>query len=256
MPTAGKISAWSTTAGSNNSASPNGFPEGMAPSGVNDSARQVMAAVREWYETPQWVELHTATYASATTFTVASTDVTAVYADKRRIRAGIGSGTLYGHVVSSSYTTNTTVTVAIDGGTAMDASLSAVAVAILTVSNNAIPEDHWDFALSDEVTTITTGTAKLSWYTPYAITLTSIPYAWLTTASSSGTPTINIKEAGGGILSTKITIDANELTSGTAATPAVLSDTSLAANALITFDIDVAGTGATGLKVRLFGRRT
>jgi len=35
-----------------------------------------------------------------------------------------------------------------------------------------------------------------------------------------------------------------------------LADTALAAQALITFDIDVAGTGAKGLKVRLFGRRT
>lgn len=39
---------WSTSAGSNNSASPNGFPENMAPSGVNDSARELMAQVRRY----------------------------------------------------------------------------------------------------------------------------------------------------------------------------------------------------------------
>ena len=39
---------WSTTAGSNNSASPNGWPEGMPPSGVNDSARQMMAETAKW----------------------------------------------------------------------------------------------------------------------------------------------------------------------------------------------------------------
>ena len=121
----------------------------------------------------------------------------------------------------------------------------------------AIDEDHWDFALSDETTAITTGTAKLSWYTPYAMTLTSIPYAWLTTVSSSGLPTVDINEAGTTILGVnKLSIDANELTSGTAATATTLADTALAAQALITFDIDVAGTGAKGLKVRLFGRRT
>lgn len=43
------VSQWSQTAASNNSASPNGFPEGMAPSGVNDSAREVMAALAKLY---------------------------------------------------------------------------------------------------------------------------------------------------------------------------------------------------------------
>jgi len=45
------VSTWSTTAGSNNLASPNGFPENMAPSGVNDSCREVMAATKRFYDT-------------------------------------------------------------------------------------------------------------------------------------------------------------------------------------------------------------
>ena len=44
------ISDFSTTASSNNAASPNGFPEGMAPSGLNDSARELMAAVAKQYQ--------------------------------------------------------------------------------------------------------------------------------------------------------------------------------------------------------------
>ena len=40
------FTGWSTAAGENNSASPNGFPEGMAPSGVNDAARQIMADLK------------------------------------------------------------------------------------------------------------------------------------------------------------------------------------------------------------------
>jgi hypothetical protein len=40
---------WSETAASNNAAPPNGMPEGMAPSGVNDAGREIMGAVkREW----------------------------------------------------------------------------------------------------------------------------------------------------------------------------------------------------------------
>lgn len=37
---------WSATAASNNSASPDGLPEGMAPAGVNDSMREIMAAIK------------------------------------------------------------------------------------------------------------------------------------------------------------------------------------------------------------------
>lgn len=45
-----EIKDYSTTAGSNNSASPNGMPENMAPSGVNDSWREGIARVKRWYE--------------------------------------------------------------------------------------------------------------------------------------------------------------------------------------------------------------
>jgi hypothetical protein len=109
-------------------------------------------------------------------------------------------------------------------------------------------------AVYDETSTITTGTAKITFRMPYAFTLTAVR-ASLTNASSSGTPTIDINENGASILSTKITIDANELTSTTAATAPVLSDTSLADDASMTIDVDVAGTGAKGLKVYLIGHQ-
>lgn len=44
------VSSWSTTPASNNSAPPNGAPEGMAPSAVNDTMRQIMADVRTFYD--------------------------------------------------------------------------------------------------------------------------------------------------------------------------------------------------------------
>jgi hypothetical protein len=110
------------------------------------------------------------------------------------------------------------------------------------------------FALSDETTAITTGTAKLTARAPFAFTLTAVR-ASLSTASSSGIPTVDINEGGTTILSTKLTIDANEKTSTTAATPAVISDSAIADDAELTFDIDVAGTGAKGLKVWLIGTR-
>ena len=109
-------------------------------------------------------------------------------------------------------------------------------------------------ACSDETTAITTGTAKVTFRMPFAMTLTAVR-ASLSTVSSSGNPAIDINEGGASIFSTTLTIDANEKTSTTAATAAVLSDTALADDAEITIDIDTAGTGAKGLKVYLIGYR-
>ena len=115
-------------------------------------------------------------------------------------------------------------------------------------------------AVGDESTPITTGTAKVTFRMPFALTLNAGNAGVrgsLTTASSSGIPTVDINETGSGtILSTKLTIDANEKTSLTAATVVVVSDTALADDAEVTIDIDVAGTGAAGLKVYLIGVRT
>ena len=110
-------------------------------------------------------------------------------------------------------------------------------------------------AVGDETTAITTGTAKVTFRTPCALTGVTVR-ASLATASSSGIPTVDINDGGVSILSTKLTIDAGELTSVTAATAAVVSDSSLADDAEITIDIDVAGTGAKGLKVVINGTRT
>jgi hypothetical protein len=114
--------------------------------------------------------------------------------------------------------------------------------------------EYFCIACSDETTAITTGTAKATFRMPFALTVTAVR-ATLTTASSSGTPTIDINDGGTTILSTKLTIDANEKTSTTAATPAVISDTALADDAEITIDVDTAGTGAAGLKVWIIGTR-
>ena len=115
-------------------------------------------------------------------------------------------------------------------------------------------------AVGDETTPITTGTSKITFRMPFAMTLSAsaLPRASLTTAQASGNiVTIDINESGSSILSTKLTIDNSELTSESAATPAVLSDTTIADNAVITIDIDQCdgSTAAAGLKVLLRGYR-
>lgn len=118
-------------------------------------------------------------------------------------------------------------------------------------SGSTTVTDVWVIAIGDETTAITTGTAKVTFRAPRAATVTAVR-ASLTTASSSGTPTFDINEGGASILSTLLTIDANEKTSTTAATPAVISDSAIADDAEITIDIDTAGTGAAGAKVSIY----
>lgn len=112
-------------------------------------------------------------------------------------------------------------------------------------------------AASDETTALTTGAAKVTFRMPRAMTLTGVR-ASLSTAQTSGSIlTVNIKQDGVTILSTKITIDNGEKTSTTAATPPVISDSALPDDSEITVDIDQVGDGtAKGLKITLLGTWT
>jgi hypothetical protein len=111
-------------------------------------------------------------------------------------------------------------------------------------------------ACSDETTALTTGTAKVTFRMPHAMTLTAVR-ASLTTAQASGSIfTVDINESGSSVLGTKLTIDNTEKTSTTAATPATITTSALTDDAEITIDIDQIGNGtATGLKITLIGTR-
>ena len=121
------VKDWSTTAGNNTAPGDVNFAEGQLPSTLNNSMRQVLADLRVDLEEGGWFNYgHTTTYASATTFTIASTNVTSVYTVGRRIRAvGSSTGTIYGVITASAFSTNTTVTVSWDSG-----SLSSETLAI------------------------------------------------------------------------------------------------------------------------------
>lgn len=125
----------------------------------------------------------------------------------------------------------------------------------LTVSVVAIGQpEALGFALSDEATALTVGTDKVPVRMPYAFNLSAVRLS-LGAVSTSGAVEVDVKEAGVSIFSTRPTIDAGEDTSTTAATPAVISDTALADDARIAFDIVQAGTNAKGLKIWLIGTR-
>lgn len=77
--------------------------------------------------------------------------------------------------------------------------------------------------------------------------------AYVPVASTSGTPTVTLTNltTGNIITSTPVTIDENELTSLTAATPAVINPAykSVATGNLLSVNLTVTGTGAKGLGV-------
>lgn len=111
------------------------------------------------------------------------------------------------------------------------------------------------YALSDEATAITVGVAKITVRMPYKGIIVGLPRAALSVASSSGLPTVDINKNGATILSTKLSIDATEKTSKTAVTACVVSDVAFNDDDEFTFDVDVAGTGAKGLKAMMFIQR-
>lgn len=112
-------------------------------------------------------------------------------------------------------------------------------------------------AVGDESTALTTGTNKVRFRMPYAFTLTGVR-ASVNTAPTGATLIVDINEGGVSVLSTKLSIDATETTSTTAATPAVISDSALADDAEISIDIDQIGStvAGAGLKVSLIGTQT
>lgn len=112
------------------------------------------------------------------------------------------------------------------------------------------------FTIGDEATAQTTGTAKFTFRMPFAMTVTEVR-ASLGTAPTDATFIVDINDSGATILSTKLSIDATEKTSTTAAVPAVISDAALADDAQITVDIDQIGStiAGAGLKIWFIGTR-
>ena len=117
-------------------------------------------------------------------------------------------------------------------------------------------DDWFVIAASDEATDLATGTNKVYFRMPYAGTLLAVK-ATVNTAPTGSTLICDINKAGTSVLGTKLSIDASEKTSDTAASAATITDSALANDAEITIDIDQVGStvAGKGLKVYLKVRR-
>jgi hypothetical protein len=142
------LGKYDTTA-ANNAATGTGsvsVAEGMLPSNINNAFRDIMADIRQHYNTAEWIEYgdgagtYTATYASATSFTIDGVDVTAIYHAGRRIKLTAATpGTIYGTVSSTSFSTNTTVNITWDSGSLSSEAITSVHIGVLSKTNNSIP---------------------------------------------------------------------------------------------------------------------
>lgn len=88
----------------------------------------------------------------------------------------------------------------------------------------------------------TTGT-KFAYTLAQAITITAVAASLRIAQTGGSIFTIDINKNGTSILSTKLTIDNGEVSSGTAAAPPVISGAVFAAGDVISFDIDQIGDG-------------
>jgi hypothetical protein len=140
------IKDYSTTQANNTSLNGISTAEGMLPSNLNNAIRALMKNTRDWYNDSQWVEYgdgsgaYTASYASATSFTIAGVDVTSFYHADRRIKIVAPTpGTIYGTISSSSFSTDTTVNITWDSGNLFNEAITNIYVGALSKTNNSIP---------------------------------------------------------------------------------------------------------------------
>lgn len=129
---------------------------------------------------------------------------------------------------------------------------------VITVSaGGGGPLGRYEIKVVADDTTVTTGDGKFVFEIPADLDGTNLTLvrAFVTTASTSGLPTVQIRNVtqAADMLTTRVTIDASEKSSKTAATAAVIDtgNDDVADGDQIAIDVDVAGTGAKGLGVIL-----
>lgn len=131
-----KAGRWSTTAANNNAAPPDGWPEGQAPSTVNDCARENMAAIKTALQDMDFFDHDfTPTFINVNSFSVPGDQTTRLVAN-RRLKLFDGA-TIYRAIATASFTTVTTIS--LDAGTAITSSLSSFAISIINPTNPATP---------------------------------------------------------------------------------------------------------------------
>ena len=150
------IKNYSTTASSNTAVNGSSLAEGMSPSAVNNSMREIVKDIRDGFNDKEWFILGdgdqgtTFSRASATSITVAS-DISSSHHVGRRVKVvGSNTGTIYGKIATSSYSSpNTTITFTFDSSSISSSDTTVDVYVGSTFSNPATPVIDEDDMSSD-----------------------------------------------------------------------------------------------------------
>jgi hypothetical protein len=131
------------------------------------------------------------------------------------------------------------------------ASQDARLLGVRIIYSNSLLQNWYSWKLGNETADASTG-VKVTWYAPANGKIHGVA-AGSTTATSGSSLVSDVHKNGTTIFDTKITIDASESSTATAATPAVLTNepTSFSAGDKFEFEVDTTTAGAAGLHTDL-----
>jgi hypothetical protein len=140
----------------------------------------------------------------------------------------------------------------------VDVTLPASACTLAALTGPASPVQCFLVAVGDETTDTAVADDIVTFQFPFAFTLTEVR-ATVNTAPVGAAMTVDIElNSTTSIFSTLLTIDAGEKTSTSAATPAVINDSTMDDGAVVNINVDVVGssTAGNGLKIAFIGYQT
>ena len=105
-------------------------------------------------------------------------------------------------------------------------------------------------AIGDETSDLSVGDDKVRFPMPYNMTVSEV-FIVVNTAPTGANAIFDITESGTTILSTLVSIDATETSSLTAATPPVISDSTLTKGNIIGVNVDQIGSTVAGAGAKL-----
>lgn len=138
-----ELEIWKTTEGGNDASPPDGAPEKMLRSGLNDVIREAMAKIKRFYDEASWVNCfywYTVSRDDATTIRVAGFDATHILLADRRVKITDTGGptTVYGYITSSSFLDpDTTAVIEVDGAAAIPVNANKLEVSLASLGRAA-----------------------------------------------------------------------------------------------------------------------
>ena len=168
--------------------------EGMSPSQVNDSVRQICSDLRTFYNDPFFVEYGigdgatTYTRVNGTQFTIPANVIDAYHVGRRAKLVDGTSTTLYGTITASIFSSpNTTITVSWDGGSSIGSgTITSVKLGIQAI-NSPAPSN----ITTGGIIMWTTSTVPDTWLLADGTLKSKTTYSnlWNAIGSTYGTPT-------------------------------------------------------------------